>query len=97
MKCIKCPEFCASCTPLLCTNCVQGYTKVEPSTTCVNSIPPKYYLDVSLQIYRPCHPNCQTCLTTGSDDDNNCSSCNFKIEINYLRLYYYYNNIFRLR
>ena len=86
-KC-KCPKKeCTACTEEsfvvdLCVTCNEGYYKKsddEPhSNNYINCYkdPPKYYLDNSNKIYRPCYSSCEKCYGNGDDNNHNCKTCN---------------------
>jgi hypothetical protein len=68
----------------LCISCNSGfYPKIDENVKLIGNNefkncyknPERYYLDIRIQKYKPCHSNCETCSGEGTDDNNNCDKC----------------------
>ena len=76
---LDCHGSCYSCNsnePNKCTACQPNFHQKENEyTICYEGIPEGYYLKDG--VLKRCHSKCKTCIGEGSDDHNNCDSCEY--------------------
>ena len=56
-----------------CDTCKDGYYPINGEDKSCAQFEENYYLDNN--VYYPCHSNCKTCETSGTDEENNCLTC----------------------
>ena len=78
----KCYSLCQTCKgegnnqSHNCSSCINGYSLVEDTFMCTDSLPDNtYYYDSLSNTYIKCFQSCGSCSIKGDEYDNKCITC----------------------